>query len=63
MNIKKIRSICKPIRVILGTALITYAMYSENSWFYLGIIPLIAGLINFCPLCKITGQCELIGEK
>ena len=63
MNVQKIRSICKPIRIIMGVTLIGYAIYSSNNWFYLGAIPLIAGLINFCPLCKITGQCELTGTK
>jgi len=63
MNAKKIRSICRPIRLILGTALVAYAVYSGNNWFYLGAIPLIAGILNFCPLCKVTGQCEIIGGK
>ncbi len=62
MNAKKIRGICRPIRIILGTALVAYAVYSGNNWFYLGVIPLIAGLVNFCPLCKITGQCDIMGK-
>jgi len=62
MNAKKIRNICRPIRLVAGTALIAYAVYSGNNWFYLGIIPLIAGLANFCPLCKITGQCDIMGH-
>ena len=61
MNAKKIRGICRPIRLVASTALVAYAIYSGNSWFYLGLIPLIAGLANFCPLCKITGQCDIIG--
>ena len=63
MNAKKVRSFCRPIRLILGTALVAYAVYSGNNWFYLGLIPLIAGIFNFCPLCKMTGQCELVGGK
>jgi len=63
MNAKKIRSICRPIRIILGLSLIGYAIYSGNNWFYLGVIPLIAGLVNLCPICKITGQCDLVGGK
>jgi len=63
MNVKKIRAFCRPIRIIGGLALIGYGVYSENSWFYLGAIPLIAGLVNFCPLCKITGQCKITGGK
>lgn len=63
MNAKKIRSICRPLRLIGGAALIAYAIYSGNNWFFLGAIPLVAGIFNFCPLCKITGQCELVGGK
>jgi len=59
MNINKIRSFCRSFRIILGLALISYAIYSSNQWFYFGIIPLIAGLVNFCPLCIITKKCDL----
>ena len=62
MNVQKIRSICRPFRIFLGSALIGYGVYSGNSWFYLGVIPLIAGLANFCPLCKVTGQCDILGK-
>jgi len=62
MDAKKIRSICRPFRIVLGTGLIGYGIYSGNPWFYLGVIPLIAGLANFCPLCKITGQCDIFGK-
>jgi len=60
MNVQKIRSICRPIRIVLGLGLIGYGFYAASPLFYLGSIPLIAGLINFCPLCKVTGQCKLI---
>jgi len=60
MNVIKIRKFCRPFRIVLGTALIGYGAYSGNPWFYLGAIPLIAGIMNFCPLCKITGQCNII---
>jgi len=63
MDIQKIRSICSPFRIVLGAVLIAYGVYSGNSWFYLGVVPLLAGIFNFCPLCKITGQCDLIGRK
>ena len=63
VNAKKISKFCQPFRIVLGAGLIGYGVYSGNSWFYLGVIPLIAGLTNFCPLCGITGQCPLIGKK
>lgn len=62
MDAKKIRSICRPLRIVLGAALIGYGVMSGNQWFYLGALPLVMGLINFCPLCKITGQCSIVGK-
>lgn len=59
MNVNKIRAACRPIRIIAGLALIGYGVYSGNQWFYLGVIPLIAGLVNFCPLCIITKKCDI----
>lgn len=60
MNVMKIRKICRPFRIVLGAGLIGYGVYSGNGWFYLGVIPLIAGIVNFCPLCKITKQCDIV---
>ena len=62
MDAKKIRSVCRPLRIVAGLALIGYGVYSGNQWFYLGVLPLIAGLANFCPLCQITGQCDIMGK-
>ncbi|NOR55478.1 MAG: DUF2892 domain-containing protein [Sulfurovum sp.] len=59
MNVNKIRKACRPIRIILGSSLIGYGLSSGNVWFYLGALPLIAGLANFCPLCIITKKCDL----
>ena len=59
MDVNKIRKFCRSFRIVLGLALIGYGVYSGNQWFYLGVIPLIAGLVNFCPLCIITKQCDI----
>jgi hypothetical protein len=58
MDINKMRTVCRPIRIVVGLALIGYGVYSGNAWFYLGVIPLIAGLANFCPACIITKKCD-----
>lgn len=63
MDVNKIRAVCRPFRIVLGAALIGYGVFSGNAWFYLGVIPLVAGLVNFCPLCKVTGQCDIMGGK
>ena len=59
MNYNKLRATCRPIRIIAGLALIAYGVYSGNQWFYLGVLPLIAGLVNFCPACIITKKCDI----
>jgi predicted transporter len=59
MDVNKIRTVCRPIRIVLGLALIGVGVYTGINWFYLGVIPLIAGLSNFCPLCIITKKCDL----
>jgi hypothetical protein len=64
MNIfDKIKVFCRKFRIALGVVLIAVGLYTNNfemvwSWFYLGIIPLIAGLANFCPLCIISKKCS-----
>jgi len=59
MDVNKIRATCRPIRIVVGLALIGYGVFSGNAWFYLGVIPLIAGLANFCPTCIITKKCDI----
>lgn len=59
MNYMKIRSFCITFRVVVGVVLIAIGLYTSNMWFYLGIIPLIAGLTKFCPLCTLTKKCEI----
>ncbi len=59
MNFNKIRSFCKRFRIALGLILIAVGFLFNNSWFYLGVIPLIAGLADFCPLCIISKKCDI----
>ncbi len=63
MNFNKIRSFCQKFRIVLGLVLIAAGFTTGIVWFYLGIIPLIAGLSNFCPLCIITKKCDLPEEE
>ena len=59
MDFNKIRKFCRVFRIILGIALIITGFITGIVWFYLGIIPLIAGIANFCPLGIITKKCDL----
>jgi len=62
INAKKLSKICRPFRMVLGLALIGAGVYTGIKWFYLGVIPLIAGIIGICPACAITGQCTILGK-
>lgn len=55
----KIRNFCRSFRIVLGIILIIIGFIIENSWFYLGVIPLIAGLVDFCPTCIISKKCSI----
>ena len=46
------------VRIVIGLVLIGYAVYSGNAWFYLGVLPLITGIINWCPLEMKMGTCD-----
>lgn len=46
------------IRIVVGLALIGYGVYSANAWFFLGLAPLLTGLINWCPLEMKMGTCD-----
>ena len=59
MDINKFRKVCRPIRIVVGLALIGIGVYLQNPWFYLGVIPLIGGLVNFCPACINTKKCDI----
>jgi len=63
MEVNKIRKICRVVRITVGLALIATGVITGNAWFYLGVLPLAAGLVNFCPLCIITKKCDLPEPK
>lgn len=58
-NFNKFRSFCRKFRIVLGSSLIAYGAYSGNYWFFLGVLPLVAGIANFCPACIISKKCDL----
>jgi len=63
INAKKMAKFCRPFRIVLGLVLIGAGIATGIKWFYLGILPLIAGIAGFCPACAITGQCTIFGKE
>ena len=62
MNFNKIRKVCRVVRIVVGLALIVTGVITGINWFYLGVLPLIAGIANFCPLCIFSKKCDLPQE-
>ena len=50
--------ISRILRVLVGLGLIGYGVYSGNAWFYLGVLPLVTALINWCPFESKVGGCD-----
>ncbi|MDR2239088.1 MAG: DUF2892 domain-containing protein [Zoogloeaceae bacterium] len=45
----------KILRIIVGAALIIWALTGGPMWAWIGIIPLATGLMGWCPLYRIVG--------
>lgn len=53
---KNVHSIERVIRVVIGLGLISLAFIGPaNPWFFLGAIPLLTGLIGWCPPYALLG--------
>ena len=45
----------KTVRIIIGLFLIVWGIFNSKLWIIIGLIPLITGLINYCPLYTLLG--------
>ena len=52
---KNVGSVDKWLRIALGVALLVWAATGGPVWAWLGVIPLLTGLFNFCLLYRILG--------
>lgn len=55
----KNKSKTNKIRIILGMCLTIIALITNVYWFYLGLILLIVGITEFCPLCYFFKKCNI----
>jgi hypothetical protein len=44
------------LRIVLGAALILWAILGGPVWAWIGVVPLATGLIKFCPLYPLLGM-------
>ncbi len=54
---KNVGGIDKILRIIVGIALIasTFFVPAMSLWGWIGVIPLLTGLFNFCPFYPLLG--------
>ena len=46
----------KVLRMVRGVALIAWAAMGGPAWAWIGVVPLLTGLFNFCPLYALLGM-------
>lgn len=46
----------KVLRMVVGVALIAWAAMGGPAWAWIGVVPLLTGLFNFCPLYALLGM-------
>jgi hypothetical protein len=44
------------LRIIVGLALIAWALMGGPVWAWIGVVPLATGLFSFCPLYSMIGM-------
>lgn len=49
-------SIDRTLRIVLGLALIAMVFVGpQTAWGWVGLVPLLTGLVGFCPLYRLVG--------
>ncbi|MEO5342101.1 MAG: DUF2892 domain-containing protein [Gammaproteobacteria bacterium SHHR-1] len=53
------------LRIVVGLALIAWALLGGPVWAWIGVVPLATGLFRFCALYPLLGlnTCPLDGNK
>jgi membrane-associated protease RseP (regulator of RpoE activity) len=52
---KNMGAIDRAFRIILGALLIIGAIRTGQIWMWIGVVPLVTGLMNSCPLYSLLG--------
>lgn len=47
---KNVGSVDRLLRLIVGAVIIVWGVYAESWWGLVGLLPLMSGLMNWCPL-------------
>lgn len=56
MMAKNVGTIDKTLRLVIGFGLIVLALTEMIGWWgYIGVVPVVTALVNFCPLYRLLG--------
>lgn len=57
---RNIGSTDRIIRIVIGIGLLLLAVEGpRTAWGYIGLVPLLTGIIGYCPLYRVLGRKEL----
>lgn len=51
------------LRIVIGLALIAWAVLGGPIWAWVGVVPLATGLLKFCPFYPLLGMSTCPMEK
>ncbi len=63
---KNVGSVDRVIRVILGLALIVFAVITKNWWGFIGIVLILTAMMSYCPvysLLRVSTKTKIETEK
>lgn len=52
---RNVGTIDRTLRILIGLGAILYALTGGSTWGYLGVVPLLTGLIGWCPPYGLLG--------
>lgn len=52
---KNVGNIDKLLRIIIGALLVIGALMGYGVWMWIGVVPLVTGLMGSCPLYSVFG--------
>ena len=55
----------KAVRLLIGVVIIGIGIYFKSWWGAAGLIPIISGFLNYCPLYQVLGKstCSCSGPE
>ncbi|PIE12782.1 MAG: hypothetical protein CSA70_08735 [Rhodobacterales bacterium] len=53
---KNVGGIDRILRVVVGALLILGALMGYGAWMWVGVVPLVTGLLSTCPIYSILGM-------